>query len=238
MRILGAEKIHFAVEYLHPEFLEIVKYFEKQGIVETSIYKDPSGFKDLDRLDHQRWMFEGNTLNDCFYRVKNLYEYLVVMDFDEVVMPMNVKDMNWFDLNKRINWREDLDFVRIQMVRFPEVEISSPKCFPDYFYILQQRQREKKDHLISSPKCIIRTDTVKTVHTHRPLHCLRDKFACNHDRLSPEIGVNNHYRSNGSSKLYKKILNNETKTDDTVLKFKDQLIKAVEETLKETGFKP
>ena len=102
MQLLGAEKIHFYYQFLHPDLLDVVKYFEEQGLVEAWPYFDPTGVIMIGDHPSTR-VTEKNMLTDCFYRVKNLYEYIAILVMDEVIWPVNEDDMTWDDLIRRVN---------------------------------------------------------------------------------------------------------------------------------------
>jgi hypothetical protein len=83
MRLLGAEKVHFPYQQLHPDMLEVVKHFEDIGMVEAWPYFDPTGVVQIRTQNPFTAVVQKNVMTDCFYRVKNLYEFVAVIDFDE-----------------------------------------------------------------------------------------------------------------------------------------------------------
>lgn len=236
MRILGAEKVHFSYEYLHPDYFKIVQHFERQGLVESWPYFNPSGIKDAIKRNPQDWMLQVNMINDCFYRVINLYEFVAVIDFDEVFIPLNENDMNWQDMMKRINGSDDDDFYVFQNIRFPGFAVNPQPDVPIYMHMLQNTQRMIKYKKNYKVKSLVRSETVKFPHNHYALSCFHINYKCKKHEVSEEVAQLSHYRS--SDKDYKKVFVNETKPDLRISKFKDRLIKAVERTIKATGFKP
>jgi hypothetical protein len=66
MRLLGAEKIYFFIQFLHPDMFEIVKYFEDIGIVETWPYFDPSGVIQIRTYRPHTAVVQKNMMTDCF----------------------------------------------------------------------------------------------------------------------------------------------------------------------------
>jgi Glycosyltransferase family 92 len=235
IRLLGAEKIHFSYKHLHPEFLRIVKHFEEQGIVETWPYFDHSGIPDTKLGKFQTRMVEMNMITDCFYRVKNLYDYVAVLDFDEVIMPVNEADMTWHDILKRVNASGSEDFFGFQNLYYPEVGAKLHKRIPKYMNMLQHTQRSQNFTKYGvATKSFVGTERVKTVHNHTPKHCIKDDNSCSKISVSTSIAQSSHYRT----KVGKGTTFNVTKEDKTIWKFKDSLIKAVQQTLSETGFEP
>lgn len=235
LRILGAEKIYFSFEYLHPEFYKIVNYFEEKGFVETWPYLDPSGISDSTFATAQTNLVEMNILTDCFYRVKNLYDYVVVLDFDEVIMPVNEDDFTWKDIIKRVKFSNYLDGLISQNVYYPDIGSSTFEDIPNYMYMLRHTQRSQtySTNIQMLYKSFFRTERVLTVHNHSPLQCLTKTKRCCRHFIPHNISQSNHYRSHVDGDNFKVI-----RVDNTIWKYKDELIKAVQETFKETGFKP
>jgi Glycosyltransferase family 92 len=239
LRILGAEKVHFSYEYLHPDFYGVVNYMEDQGYVEAWPYFDPSGIADSRRDSWQTCLVEMNTLTDCFYRAKNLYDYIAVLDFDEIIMPVNETDMNWEEMitsfREAANMSLYFDAYVAQNVYYPNVVNQKlDENIPWYMYMLQHTERSK---IFSPPghqvKSFFGTERVLVVHNHAPHFCLNDKSWCNTYNMPISFSQNSHYRRNLVGEYLEKRI-----PDKTVMKFKDPLIKAVQKTLKDTGFNP
>lgn len=79
-------------------------------------------------------------------------------------------------------------------------------------------------------KSIYNTDQVLAMNHHHGIDCVGG--GCRHHRMSKEIASSSHYRTYG-----KKVFN-EAENDTTIWKFKDELMTAVEKTLRELKFKP
>jgi Glycosyltransferase family 92 len=235
IRILGAEKIHFYYKYLHHDFFDIVQFFEKQGIVEALPYFDPSGISDVEFASCQTNMIEMNMLTDCFYRVKNLYDYVAVLDFDEVIMPVNEADMSWEDILKRFNDSEYHDAYISENLYYPEVGADPIEEVPSFMYMLQHIQRSQNfSDEGNAVKSLFGTERVLTVHNHSPHHCINDDHWCNLVYIPTNISQNSHYRNEMDKGTNFHI----TKVDKTIWKFKDVLLQEVQKTLKDTGFRP
>jgi hypothetical protein len=233
LRLLGAEKIHFSYDYVHPDMFKFIKYFEDRGIVETWQYLDPSGIKSDDKW--QLFQLEVNVQTDCFHRVKNLYDYVVIIDMDEVIMPVMVEDLTWENVLNRVKRRENIDAFISQNIYYPENGAEAVEEAPNFMYMLQHIQRlkrfSKKGHGVKS---IVSTKRVLTVHTHRPYHCLNYNHHCNRLNLHKRFSQNSHYRN----KIHDESMLNETLEDTLIWKYKERLVKDVFETLKLTKFVP
>jgi Glycosyltransferase family 92 len=236
LKILGADKVNFFYEFIHPEVFNVMKYFEDQGIIEAWPYFNPSGILDSKRDGWQDILLQMNTLNDCFYRMKNLYEFVVILDPDEVILPVMDNDLTWIDIISKLNYSGQYDAFYSQNVYYPAVQQSLNTEIPVYMHMLQHIQRsqnftEKKKFV----KSFHDTRRIKVVHNHTPMFCLSSNSKCHRFPIPRNISQVSHYRSN----LRKhEALFNVTIEDKTILKFKDRLIDAVQETLKATKFQP
>lgn len=134
MKILGAAKVHISNRLLHPELLKVAKYYEQQGLVEITTFHEPSTFDNL--IYHNFWTFQYLTINDCFYRVKNLYDYVLIIDTNEVVLPMKQNDETWHDLFQRLNESEKTDAFMAQSVSYSFEEGEKFENIPEYQYML------------------------------------------------------------------------------------------------------
>jgi hypothetical protein len=233
-RLLGAEKIHLSFEYLHPDASEIVDYLSDQGFIEYYQFFAPSGAEDSKRRSWQTRMLENNILTDCFYRNMNLYDYIVVIDTDEVIMPVNDADYTWEDILARVDDRIYIDGYIANNVFFPETGSPKHSEIPEYMYMLQHTLRTKNFSADGAAvKSFFGTERVLYVHNHFPIKCLNHDLWCVLINFPYEVGQNSHYKINGNWKDLS-IMTYDNKT----WKHKDALIEAVQKTLRETGFNP
>ena len=138
LRILGNSKVHVYVRFFHPEMMKIIKHFELLGLVETYDFLEPACMSN-DQLGTQNTMaLEHAILNDCFYKVKNLYTYVAILDPDEIIMPANENDHSWQDLFKSFN--QSFDIYPSRMIFYPEFEEMLIDGVPSYFYMLTHVQ--------------------------------------------------------------------------------------------------
>lgn len=99
LQLLGASKIQIYNRFVHSDVYKVLKYFEDVGMVELKQFFEPRNFE---LHTSEAVAFQLNVLNDCFYRQRNKYEYIVVLDTDEIIMPVNEADKTWGDLINRI----------------------------------------------------------------------------------------------------------------------------------------
>lgn len=235
MRLLGAERIYFSYEFLHLDFFKVMKHFESQSIVEAWPYFKPSGIRDEIHNSIQGSMLEVNMINDCFYRVQNLYEFVAVVDFDEVLMPLNKTDMNWNDLMERRNMSKEGDYYAFENIQFPDLAPPPHRGIPTYMHMLQHTRRKTSYIPGNRIKSLVRTETAKICHNHVPVIC-NDKPKCEGFIFPVQIAQSSHYRETRG--FYGHVNMSDTITDRTVWKFKDPLITAVHQTLQSTQFQP
>lgn len=235
LRILGADKLHIYNRFVHPDVYELLQFFEKSGFVEVLPFLEPREFK-MGTTD----TLQINMLNDCFYRNKNLYKYIVVQDTDEIILPVNEEDKNWNDLTSRIlnHFKKDDDFDSYSAGNFyfsnNNLSDAQPLSdVPSYFYMLQHIQRSEKPQPPGRfEKSFNNPDRIVSLIAHYALYCLNEQ-RCKRTRIPENIAQLNHYREIVGSSF----LGNVTK-DKKLWRFKDQLIRDVNETLTATGYVP
>lgn len=173
VNILGAEKIHFFVKYVHPDMQKVINYFEEQGMMETWNFLEPTGVTDTSDHVWQAYQLEVNTLTDCFYRVKNFYDFVGIMDFDEVIMPVVSEDFTWEDIISRANESEYKDYYVSQNVYYPNKGAPSIPNIPTYMYMLQHVERSQN---FSKNGCAVKslfgTERVLAIHNHAAHYCI------------------------------------------------------------------
>lgn len=134
MLLLGAGKIHVSKKFLHPEMLEVEKYYEKQNFIEFIPFTDAKGF-DISKLYHFL-LLEYLTVNDCILRVKNLYDLVLIIDLDEIFLPAQVEDKNWHEMFKRLNLSSNVDAFAGRSVSYSHLNGTKYSDIPEYLYTL------------------------------------------------------------------------------------------------------
>jgi hypothetical protein len=140
MRILGAEKIHTFVREFHPELSRITRYYEQEGFIEAIPFKEPSGVSNARLHVRDSLFLELSVVNDCFYRVKNLYDFVAILDPDEIFLPLKESDRNWHDLLKNFEDYPKTDGYAIRSVMYPPGDGKVHDSIPGYMYMLQHTQ--------------------------------------------------------------------------------------------------
>lgn len=136
LKILGADKIYIYNRYVHPETFKAMRYFEDQGILDVTSYLEHSHVPFHLAKDPTRTV-EILSITDCFYRIRNLYEYIIVIDPDKVPVPLD-NETTWHDfVNKFIVGKERRDYYSFHSLTYPDLGRNFNDKFPSYHYMLQ-----------------------------------------------------------------------------------------------------
>ncbi|KAF5292071.1 hypothetical protein FQR65_LT11337 [Abscondita terminalis] len=223
MTLLGADKIFLYYLNVHPNISKVFKYYEDLGRVEAKSVMN-------------RVQDEVISLNDCLYKHMHEYKYLVVVDIDEVIVPLN--GSTWNDLMDHLERTLDKEYdsYNARNVYYFTDLLFTHKWFddvPEYMHIL--------NHIHRAPtilkaginiKSFHNTKTVLSLHNHFPVACLRG--GCKNFPINPDDALMHHYKR----KPIKRYTNfRETSIiDTTIWKYKKVLVKKVTKALKDMGF--
>jgi Glycosyltransferase family 92 len=140
MRLLGADKIHTYNRFFHPDLDKITKHYENQDFMEVQPFSEPSSVSNKVLHVGDSLLLELTVVNDCFYRVRNLYEYIAILDPDEIFLPVKEKENNWHDLFKNFESFPKQDAYAIRSVTYPPGDGKVLDSIPEYYYMLQHVQ--------------------------------------------------------------------------------------------------
>lgn len=109
--LMGADKIFLYQLQVHPNMTKVMQYYQRLGRIHVTPLTLPGGQPNFPALQHmyikespdQEMMNEVIPLNDCFYKHMYEYEYIVLLDLDEVIMP--VQDTTWNELMSRVKFK-------------------------------------------------------------------------------------------------------------------------------------
>lgn len=226
--ILGADKVHLYNRYVHPDVYDIMMYFQDLGFIEVSPYLEPQTIVIGDTTTQLVTM-----LNDCFYRTRNLYKYIIVQDTDEVIVPVHKDDKNWSDLMARILRLYKGSYVDSYLAPnyyFPRNYNAKSWSAPSYLYMLQHIRRSAKN-LPTADKSFNVPDRIVSLIAHFSLYCINGA-RCYTKRVPANIAKLHHYRDTVTGEFLEN-----TVEDWRLWHFRDELVKAVNATLNATNFK-
>lgn len=108
LKILGASKVFLYELEIHPNISKVLDHYVKSGLVKLTPITLPG---DQPNLPGFRHLYLKNKLtakrqneiipyNDCLYRNLYTYEYLALLDIDEIIMPL--QHMDWYGLMDQV----------------------------------------------------------------------------------------------------------------------------------------
>lgn len=137
LKILGAEQIYIYHRYVNPDCFKIMLHYEKQGFMVLEQYLETSAMSASSFEGYGARLNELPIFNDCLYRVKNLYKYIVPLDFDEILIPTKKDHETWMDLISYLK-NDKIDSYAFRSVTFPPMkEAQTNSDIPKDFYMLR-----------------------------------------------------------------------------------------------------
>lgn len=250
--LLGADKIFFYQLQVHPNVTKVLDHYQSLGKVHVTPLTLPGGQPNVPAFQHMYLTKKTNhkrqneliPYNDCLYKHMYEYEYIALLDVDEVIMP--VKDATWQGLMKRVLGKafkirnETRASYNVRNVYFLDDLLHSHGFFkdiPKYMHMLQHVYRSKN---FTKPnqyiKCFHNPERVVTLHNHFPLACLG--AGCTSYPIETEDAQLQHYRADCVKSLKKTCVEYRENSvlDTTIWRYKDQLVDRVTRTLETLGF--
>lgn len=250
--ILGAEKVFFYELQVHPNISKVLRHYSELGRVDVVPLTLPGGQPNIPGFQHLYLTKKVNhkrqneliPYNDCLYKNLYTYEYIALLDIDEVIMPM--KEMSWralmdTALPKALALKnETRASYNVRNVYFLDDLLHDHGWFKDiprYMHMLQHVYRSKN---FTKPnqyvKCFHNPERALTLHNHFPLACLSS--GCTSYAIDVEDAQLQHYRADCVRTLKKTCdeYRHNSVIDTTIWKFKDTLISKVTDTLRTLGY--
>lgn len=250
--ILGADKIYFYELQVHPNISKVLSHYEREGKVQVTPLTlsggqpNVPGFQHLylkKKTNHKR-QNEIIPYNDCLYKNMYMYEFITLLDIDEVIMPKD--DMTWTDLMKRVLPKAR----KLKNDTYPSYNVRNVyfldqhqhdhgwyKDIPKYMHMLQHVYRAQN---YTKPnqyvKCFHNPERVLTLHNHFPLACLGG--VCQSYPIATEDAHLQHYRADCVKTLKKSCdeFREHSVRDTTIWRYKDELVSRSTKTLEALGF--
>ena len=254
LKLLGADKVFMYDLETHPNITKVLKYYQSTGFVDVRPITLPGGQPNIKGLLHMYLKSKVNNkrqnelipYNDCLYRNMYRYKYLVLLDIDEVIMP--VQTGNWKELMQVVEEKSlkikniSRASYNVRNVYFLDDLLHSHgwfKSIPRFTHMLQHVFRTQN---FTKPgqyvKCFHNPERVLTLHNHFPLACIGG--GCTSYPINTTDAQLQHYRSDCVSTLKKTCgqYRNHTVLDTTIWRYKDQLIQGASNVLNKLGFFP
>lgn len=246
LHILGANKIYFYQLNVHPNIAKILQYYKEKDMIHVTPLTLAGGQPNIPHIQHkyftehiqQKRLNELIAYNDCFYKNMQLYDFIALLDVDEVIMPK--KDMTWNQLLKRVLKKATTQHTSFYVTNTYFLDVNKGednwiKTIPKYMHMLQHVQRSANhSQKYYSCKSFFSTDKVYTLHNHHPLKCLG---LCKNFPIDTDDAQLQHYRKDCDKFDEQcKLINMNTTEDTTIWRFKDLLVKRSNAALRELGF--
>lgn len=242
LSLMGASKVFFYQLQVHPNVAKVLNYYKSLERIDVTHFTLCGEQPNLPVLQHaylvnnniQQCFSEIIPYNDCFYRNIYSYKYVVLLDLDEIILP--VRDSNWTTLLNRVIRKAGSDkFASFNARNVYFLEELNPvnlySAIPPYMHFLSQTYRSS---LFTPPlnyvKTFFDTETVFTVHNHLPIH-----FAKNRNKtysMSKQDVQVSHYRRGCAEELDCHLYRINKTEDIKLWKHKDILISRVSSVLK------
>ena len=147
LRVLGVDKIHMYNRYVHADTYKAMKYFESLDWLEVREFLEPFEVPFKHPTDDGRASkraVEIMTINDCIYRNRELYEYILVVDPDEIPIPRRPNETTLYDFLKVFEDKNIYDSYSFHCVTYPDLNFKAVSDVPEYHYMLQHIRRSKE----------------------------------------------------------------------------------------------
>ncbi|XP_040563465.1 uncharacterized protein [Lepeophtheirus salmonis] len=253
LHTLGADKVFLYNLEIHPNVTKVLNYYVKKGLVDLTPISLPGYQPNMPHLQHlylkskltNKRQNELIPYNDCLYRNMYRYEYIALLDIDEVITPL--KHKSWSEMMKYVRasslaikneTRASYNFRNVYfMDEMLKAHGGFNKDIPQYLHMMQHVYRSanytKPGQYI---KCFHNPEKALILHNHFPLGCLG---VCTSYPVDNSIGHLQHYRKDCVSTLkkscdrdYKKV----SVKDISLWKWKTPIVSNATEALSALGF--
>lgn len=253
-RLLGAEKVFMYEIDVHPNVRRLLDYYEKEGFVEIRPITLVGGVVGLPILQH--WILKSTIFNkrlnelipynDCFYRHMYEYEYIALVDVDEIIMPRG-ELRSWHDIvqasmphSESMNCTQGFAALCFRNTYFPH----NPDLFPvvnstdDYnpqpssnpsymFYLNHTYRTANYSRPGDATKCLHRTSKAVTLHNHYSIEWMG---TCKPFNMPETIAHLQHYHDEKPSPKFRELT-----TDRSIERYRTPLIEQTTSALRKAG---
>lgn len=250
--LLGADKVFFYQLQVHPNITKVLQHYEARGKVSVTPLTLPGGQPNAPAFQHLYLTKKTNNkrqnelipYNDCLYKNLYSYEYIALLDIDEVIMP--VKDADWSELMNRVipmsqasqgTPKASYNVRNVYFLDDLQHAHGWFKDIPKYMHMLQHVYRAKNfTKPLQYVKCFHDPQRVLTLHNHFPLACLGS--GCASYAIETGDAQLQHYRADCVKTLKKSCeqFRQESVMDTTVWRYKEALVSRVTDVLRILGF--
>lgn len=233
--ILGAEKLFMYTIKMHPKMMKVLKFYEKIGRVEIETITDPRIDETGDGL--QGLQNELASINDCFYKHMYEFDFLAIIDIDELIVPVRPEDKSWKDLMHRqltksksaSSYSSYNSFFLLDNIHSKDIEPEIPE---DMFFLKHVNRAQNFSERGVRMKSFFNTSEVLVAHNHFPIWCLSSlDGSCVFEDFNKTDAKLHHYRKGCDDDIEGPVKCNDYKQntvkDTTLWKWKNEIINNV-----------
>jgi len=211
LRAVGINKVFLYELGVHPNVSRVLRYYVEDGFVDLTKLHLPgpqsneAHFQYLylkDKVTPKR-QNEVIPYNDCLYRNMHKYEYVGLLDIDEAMIPIRFDSLGeLIDYVKEVDGPINTDMrtsICFRNVYFMDDMLHAQhhgthfEGIPPWMHMMQHVYRSSEYSRIGFyPKCLHRTDRVRTLHNHYPFSCLTGCSALTVERMFGHLQVKFH----------------------------------------------
>ena len=224
-RILGVDKIFTYNKSLDDRSTQVLQHYVEEGFVD---FKQTRPFFDLEGRDGAQ-LHKTPTINDCMYRNMHSFHKIIVIDFDEVIIPrhsLHYSDL-FIQLNK--NYTKMQQFVFLNAFFYLEFPQNNSESNLDLISLTHPARQPKQG--LRSVKTIINPLMCIKMHNHVCWLCTSD-IEKESIIVDTSVGIKHHYKKcafrEEREPVCKDIIKSDYVHDSSIYRFKDQLISNVE----------
>ncbi|XP_065340740.1 uncharacterized protein LOC135940028 [Cloeon dipterum] len=252
-KILGADKIYIYELQVHPNTTRVLDYYKAQGLVEVTKLALPGSAPNIpdlmelylsERTFDIQCPLELIQYTDCLLKNMNLFQFIVAVDIDEVILPLKVD--NWYDLIYKVAIPKNkqraegiASFVarNVHFMDDTDEYQDWTQGIPKYMHMLQNVHRNVSHTRIGEAiKCFHNTDYVLALHNHYARLCLGSGDYCPDVDFDLEDAHMQHYCLGRKKSECQWMRGKDLVVDTSIWRFKDKLIPATQKVLRTIGF--
>lgn len=242
--MFGVDKVIAYNLGVHPNVSKVLDYYIQQEKLEIHPYSMPANLPNEPYLRHMfiknrhliKILQELIPYNDCFYKNIHMYNYILVLDIDEIFVPntgTNYKEM-LMELKKIDKNTYSTYFARnkifVKNSNDNTVHLNVPKHM-EMLQITTVAENYERPYVVNV-KSIFNTADLLTLNNHMPYDCVK---TCKKKEIPNNIGQLNHYRKKCFYDNRNTCKSNDYKVvnDTSLWKFKEEFIRNTNLVLKE-----
>lgn len=241
--MFGVDKIVTFNLGVHPNVSHVLNYYQKMGKMEIHPISLPANYPNEPLLRHiflenrhvTKMLQELVPYNDCFYKNIHLYNYILLLDIDEIFVPK--KGRNYKEMLSNMKGTFSSFFAHNKIFIRNTKDTKYHNDAPMHLKMLQTTT-EAKNYVYPysvNVKSFFNTDEVLTLNNHMPYKCISGN--CVKNEISDVFGQLNHYRKTCFYEGFKetgcKESNFDVISNKLFWRYRDEFISRTNKVLKE-----